>query len=202
MVATSPGCALPGRAPPGCALASTRRPRRADSLLAVQHPRVVRAVAAVAAVGAVALALVATGALGERDDAPVPELAVGEPLATSRADVVVTSIEPAEEGGIAVTLVVESHLPVSLQIDDLLTLVDDAGELARFGQTTVGDVAAPVAQPGVEDVFTIVYDPERAAEGQVRVELVDATWTPRDETAFGLGSNMYDERVVATVEMP
>ncbi|WP_175414174.1 hypothetical protein [Agrococcus sp. SGAir0287] len=168
----------------------------------MQHPRLVRALVAVAAAGVVAIALVATGALGARDDAPVPEIGLGEPLSTSRADVVVLGIEPGEEGGIAVTLAVESHLPVSLQIDDLLTLVDDQGELARFGHTTVGDVAASAAQPGVEDVFTILYEPERAADGRVRVELVDATWTPRDETAFGLGSNMYDERVVATVAMP
>ncbi|GAA2174593.1 hypothetical protein GCM10009846_21130 [Agrococcus versicolor] len=156
----------------------------------------------VGAAAALAVALVATGALGEREDARARPLAIGEQLETSRADIVVEGFERTGAGELVVTLTVTNALPVGLQIDDLLSIVDDDGELARFGQVSAGDVSAFVAHPGVADTFTIVYEPDRPAADDVRIVLVDATWTPRDETAFGLGANMYDEHAVAIVALP
>ena len=159
---------------------------------------------AVGLVAAVAAVLVGTGALEQRDDERVPELAIGEEVETSRADVVVDAFGPGEEAGdVIVTITVVNHLPESLRIDDLVTLHDDEGLLARYGTTTIsGGGGGSAAQPGVAETFATVYSPDRPAVGELRVEIEDATWTPRDETAFGIGSNMYDVRLAAIVRMP
>lgn len=158
---------------------------------------------AVGALVVIGVALVASGAFAQRDDPIVPHAQLGETITTSRADVTVDAFEAGEEPGeIAVTFTVRNLLRQSLAVDDVVLLVDDAGELARYGTTTVVGGAASTAQPGVEETFTTVYDPDRAPEGEVRLQVFDATFTPRDETAFGIGSNMYDERVVAIVSMP
>ncbi len=181
----------------------------AAASLGCMTARVRIGVVATVVVAAVVGTLVLTGALGPRDDSRVQELGLGEPLSTSRADLVVDAFTTGEEpGDVVVTMTVVNHLDESMGVDDLAVLVDDEGELARYGTTTIqtpgstSTTGASSAQPGVEETFTTVYSPSRDAVGDVRLEISDATWTERDETAFGLGSNMYDERVVAIVRMP
>ena len=159
-------------------------------------------IVAVAVVAALVGTLVVTGALGPRDDERVPVVALGETIETSRADIAIEAFTIDEEGDVIVTATITNHLPVSVLTDDLLHLVDDAGDLALWGYGTADGVSANNAQPGVTDTFDIRFVLDREIEGTVRAEVGDATWTPRDETALGLGANSYDEHAVAYVEMP
>lgn len=159
-------------------------------------------IAAVVVVAALVGTLVLTGALDPRDDERVPVVALGETIETSRADIAIEAFAIDEDGDVVVTATITSHLPESILNDDIFHLVDDAGDLALWGYGTVDGVSANSAQPGVADTFDIEFVVDRAIEGTVRAEVRDATWTPRDETAFGLGSNSYDEHAVAYVEMP
>lgn len=159
-------------------------------------------VVAAVVVAAIVGTLVLTGALGPRDDERVPIVAVGETIETSRADITIEGFAIDEEGDVIVTATITSHLPVSILNDHLFHLVDDAGDLALWGYGTVDGVSANNAQPGVTDTFDIRFIVDRDIEGVVRAEVRDATWTPRDETALGLGANSYDEHAVAYVRMP
>ncbi|SDH23078.1 hypothetical protein [Agrococcus jejuensis] len=159
-------------------------------------------IVALVAVAAIVGTLVLTGALGPREDERVPIVALGDTIETSRADIAIEAFANGEDGAIVVTATITSHLPVSILNDDLFHLVDDAGDLALWGYGTVDGVSANSAQPGVTDTFDIEFVVDREIEGSVRAEVRDATWTPRDETAFGLGSNSYDEHAVAYVRMP
>lgn len=163
--------------------------------------RVRSGIVAVVAVAATGAALALSGALEERPEGPVPQLAFDETLETSRADIVVHDLGRGEEGSYVLTLTITSHLPVPMLLTDVVRLVDDEGRLALSGYSTTETAGASAAQPGVTDTFRIEYDPDREAVGDVAVEVYDATWTERDDTAFGLGSNMYDVELVAIVRL-
>lgn len=163
--------------------------------------RVRMGVVAAIVVAALVGVLVATGALGPRDDDRVPVVAIGETIETSRADITIEGFAM-DEGDIVVTATITNHLPVSILNDQLFHLVDDAGDLALWGFGTSGGASANSAQPGVTDTFDVRFVVDRAIEGDVRAEVRDATWTPRDDTALGLGDSSYDEHAVAFVRMP
>lgn len=168
---------------------------------AVQWTRPRIAIATLAAVGAAGAVVALSGGLQEREDERIPTARVGETLETSRADVTIEGHELLEEGDVAVTVTITNHLTVPLFNDDVMELADEQGTLAQWGYGTSDGVSANAAQPGVTDTFVVEFVLDREPVGALHVEVLDATWTPRDETVFGIGANMYDEHVAAIVRL-
>ncbi|MFC7432745.1 MULTISPECIES: hypothetical protein [unclassified Agrococcus] len=168
----------------------------------MQWSRARIAVAALVAVAGVGAVVGLSGGLQERDDERIPVADVGERLETSRADVTIEGAEMLEEGDVAVTVTITNHLAVPLFNDDVMELADEQGTLAQWGYGTSDGVSANASQPGVTDTFVVEFVLDREPVGALHVEVLDATWTPRDETAFGIGANMYDEHVAAIVRLP
>ena len=159
-------------------------------------------IAAVATTAVLAGALLLTGALAPREDATVPTIAIGDVVETSRATITVDAFAIDDEGAYAITMTIENQLDVPLSVDDVVRLADDEGRVDAYGYATVADgVAVPTVQPGVVDTVTLAWDvADVPIVGDVRVDLIDGDWTPRDETALGLAANTYELRVVAIVE--